>query len=40
MAGMRDVIVHAYFEVDLEIVWNALTKLELLETAVRRLREK
>jgi len=38
MAGMRDVIAHAYFEVDLEIVWDAFTtKLGPLEAAVRRL---
>jgi uncharacterized protein with HEPN domain len=36
---MRDVIAHAYFEVDLEIVWDVLTtKLGPLEDAARRLK--
>ena len=26
MAGMRDVVVHAYFGVDLEIVWQTITE--------------
>ena len=25
MAGMRDVVIHAYFGVDLEVVWNTVT---------------
>jgi uncharacterized protein with HEPN domain len=41
MAGMRDLIAHAYFEVDLQIVWDVVTtKLDPLAVAVRRLRQK
>jgi len=38
MAGMRDLIAHAYFDVDLEIGWDVVsTKLGPLETGVRLL---
>jgi uncharacterized protein with HEPN domain len=38
IAGMRDLIAHAYFEVDLEIVWDVVsTKLGPLESGVRLL---
>jgi len=38
MSGMRDLIAHAYFEVDLEIVWDVVTtKLGTLEAGVRLL---
>lgn len=38
IAGMRDLIAHAYFEVDLEIVWDvATTKLGALSDAASRL---
>ncbi|MEO6709264.1 MAG: DUF86 domain-containing protein [Planctomycetota bacterium] len=38
IAGMRDLIAHAYFDVDLEIVWDVLTtKLGPLEAGVSRL---
>jgi len=39
IAGMRDLIAHAYFEVDLEIVWDvATTKLDALAEAARKIR--
>lgn len=39
IAGMRDLIAHAYFEVDLAIVWDVVTtKLDPLAVAVRALR--
>lgn len=39
IAGMRDLLAHAYFEVDLEIVWDVVTnKLGPLESGVRQLR--
>lgn len=38
IAGMRDLIAHAYFDVDVEIVWDVLTtKLGPLEASVRRM---
>jgi uncharacterized protein with HEPN domain len=38
IAGMRDLIAHAYFDVDLAIVWDVVTtKLDPLAVAVRRL---
>jgi len=38
IAGMRDMIAHAYFEVDLQIVWDVIqNKLPDLTTSVRRL---
>ncbi len=41
MAGLRDVLIHAYFAVDNEIVWDVIrNKLPALETEVRKLVEK
>ncbi len=41
ISGMRDLIAHAYFDVDLEIVWDvASNKLDDLAAGIRRLREK
>jgi uncharacterized protein with HEPN domain len=38
ITGMRDMLVHAYFGVDVEIVWDVVeTKLPPLRAAVRRL---
>lgn len=38
IAGFRDVLAHAYFGVDEEIVWDVVTtKLDPLERAVREL---
>lgn len=38
--GMRDVIAHGYFGLDMKVVWStATTKLDQLEAAVRRLLE-
>ena len=38
MAGMRDMLAHVYFQVDLVIVWDAVeTKLAPLESAVERI---
>jgi uncharacterized protein with HEPN domain len=35
--GMRDVIAHGYFGLDMKVVWDtAKTKLDKLETAVRK----
>ncbi|BAC09783.1 DUF86 domain-containing protein [Thermosynechococcus vestitus] len=36
--GMRNILVHGYFEIDTEIVWEAATRdLPLLKQAVKRL---
>ena len=41
MAGMRDLIAHAYFEVDLDIVCDVVTtKLGPLEAGVRHLQSR
>ena len=38
IAGMRDMLVHAYFGVDLDLVWDVVeTKIPPLRAAVRRL---
>lgn len=38
IAGLRDVLAHAYFDVDLDIVWDVLqSKLPTLEAEVRRM---
>jgi uncharacterized protein with HEPN domain len=38
IAGLRDVLAHAYFDVDLDIVWDIVqSKLPTLEAQVRRI---
>jgi len=38
VAGLRDVLVHEYFGIDLEIVWDIVeTKLDPLQQATERL---
>ncbi len=38
MAGLRDILIHAYFGVDSEIVWDIVeNKLPTLEVEVRRI---
>ena len=38
MAGMRDMLAHVYFQVDLVIVWDVVeTKLAPLKSAVERI---
>ena len=38
IAGLRDVLVHSYFQLDLAIVWDvATTKVPLLAVPIRRL---
>lgn len=40
IAGMRDILIHAYFSTDSRILWDAITnELEPLEQAVRRVLE-
>ena len=41
IAGMRDVLIHAYFGIDLAMVWEVVTeKLPELDQAVERLRRE
>jgi uncharacterized protein with HEPN domain len=40
MAGMRDRLIHGYFGVDYEIVWDVVTnKVPLLHQAIKRIVE-
>jgi uncharacterized protein with HEPN domain len=41
IAGARDVLIHEYFRVDLEMAWDMVRKdLPLLESEVRRIRQE
>ena len=41
IAGLRDILIHAYFGVDLDIVWDIVThKVPALEERVRALLEE
>ena len=41
ISGLRNVLVHGYFEVDLETIWTIIQRdLPVLEGAVRRLLEE
>ena len=41
IAGLRDILIHAYSRVDLDIIWDVVAnKLPPLETAVAALLEK
>ncbi|MHA1839455.1 MAG: HepT-like ribonuclease domain-containing protein [Candidatus Ranarchaeia archaeon] len=38
IAGLRDILIHAYFGVDLDIVWDVIeNKLDPLEDEIRKL---
>ena len=39
--GTRDIIIHAYFEVDLDIVWNVIKKdIPILKENILRIKEE
>lgn len=41
IAGLRDILIHAYFGVDLDIIWDVVeNKLPTLETRVRRILDR
>jgi len=41
ISGTRDILIHAYFEVDLEIVWNIVqTKLPDLKSTIQNILDK
>ena len=41
IAGLRDIIIHAYFKVDLDIVWNIVKKnLPDLKKQIKEILEK
>jgi uncharacterized protein with HEPN domain len=38
IAGLRDILIHAYFGIDLDIVWDVVSKkLPALETQIRSI---
>lgn len=40
IAGLRDILIHQYFAVDVDIVWDiVVSKVLLLESAVRAFRD-
>ncbi len=40
IAGMRDIIIHGYFRVDLNAVWNAIKKdLQILKKQIEKIRK-
>jgi uncharacterized protein with HEPN domain len=41
MAGLRDILIHAYFSIDLEIIWDIVTtKIPPLEQQVKAMLAK
>ncbi len=40
IAGLRDILIHAYFGIDVDIIWDVVSnKLPALETQIRRILE-
>ena len=41
ITGMRNILVHGYFDVDLDILWNAVTgNIPLLKKKIRKILDK
>ncbi len=41
VAGLRDILAHAYFRVDLSLIWDIVqNELPTLDSAVQRLRDR
>ena len=40
ISGMRDIIIHGYFRIDLDAVWNVIKKdLPILKTKIQKIKE-
>lgn len=41
MAGLRDIIIHQYFDIDLDIIWSTIKEdLPILEKHIKKIKEE